>query len=149
MIKSWINVWSMCLLATDMKVMTWPQLWRAWKVIWKKIRKSEKQPKYSNWFHAADKGIIPSINTRSDKTILQTKHTQVFLRTDRYTNSPIPFLTELLNKDCLRINVKTMCNTFLYHLVTVRNWLFARKTSYRTICDLPFELKYTVCYQSS
>ena len=65
-------------------------------------RKCEKSPKYSNWFHTAEEFIPPSINTRSDKTILKTKYTPVPFRTDRYKKSPIPFLTDLLNKDCSR-----------------------------------------------
>ena len=37
-------------------------------------RKCEKSPNYSNWFHTAEEFIPPSINTRSDKTILKTKY---------------------------------------------------------------------------
>ena len=60
-------------------------------------RRAEKNAKYSNWFQPADKIVPPNINTRSDKTIIQTKYTPVPFRTDQFSKSPIPFLTELLN----------------------------------------------------
>ena len=65
-------------------------------------RKCETHPKYANWFHAAEEVLPPSMNTRSDKVSLQTKYKPVPCRTDRYKNSPIPFLTELLNMDSSR-----------------------------------------------
>jgi hypothetical protein len=60
-------------------------------------KRLEKHPKYSNWFHPAEETVPPTMSTRSDKTIT-TKYTPVPFRTDRFNDSPIPFLTELLNK---------------------------------------------------
>ena len=75
---------------------------RRFKLCLNFARKCEKHPKYSNWFHAAEEVLSPSMKTRSDKTLLQTKYKPVPFRTDRYKNSPIPFLTDLLNMDCSR-----------------------------------------------
>ena len=60
-------------------------------------KRLEKHPKYSNWFNPAEETIPPTISTRSDKTLLQTKYTPVPFRTDRFSNSPIPYLTQMLN----------------------------------------------------
>ena len=60
-------------------------------------RRAEKNPKYSNWFQPAEEIVPPNIDTRSDKTVIQTKYTPVPFRTDRFSKSPLPFLTELLN----------------------------------------------------
>ena len=60
-------------------------------------KRLENHPKYSNWFNPAEEIIPPTMSTRSDKAMLQTKYTPVPFRTDRYGNSPIPFLTEALN----------------------------------------------------
>ena len=75
---------------------------RRFKLCLNFARKCEKHPKYSNWFHAAEEVLSPSMKTRSDKTLLQTKYKPVPFRTDRYKNSPIPFLNDLLNMDCSR-----------------------------------------------
>ena len=60
-------------------------------------KKSEKHPKYKNWFDLADQIEPPTVNTRSDKTTIQTKYKPVPCRTDRYHLSPLPFMTDLLN----------------------------------------------------
>ena len=61
-------------------------------------RRSEKNIKYQNWFYPAEEVIPPTMNTRSDVEIVQTKYRPVPCRTDRYKGSPIPYLTDLLNK---------------------------------------------------
>ena len=61
-------------------------------------RRLENNVKYSNWFQPAETIIPPYIDTRSDKTLIQSKYKPVPCRTDRYSKSPIPFLTELLNE---------------------------------------------------
>ena len=61
-------------------------------------KRAEKHPKYENWFYPADEVIPPSMNTRSDPSIIQTKYRPVPCRTDRYERSPVPYLTDLLNK---------------------------------------------------
>ena len=60
-------------------------------------KRLEKHPKYLNWFNPAEEIVPPNISTRSDKTMLRTKYTPVPFRTDRFSNSPIPYLTEVLN----------------------------------------------------
>jgi hypothetical protein len=55
--------------------------------------KSVKSEKYQHWFVKEDKA--PKVNTRSDKP--QNMFKPVHTRTDRYSDSPIPFLTRLLN----------------------------------------------------
>ena len=51
-------------------------------------KRLEKNEKYSNWFHPAEDIIPPYIETRSDKTLNQTKYTPVPCGTDRYNKSP-------------------------------------------------------------
>ena len=62
----------------------------------------EKHEKYSNWFHPAEEFIPLTMNTRSDKTVHQSKYKPVPFRTDQFTKSPIPFLTEILNEHYAR-----------------------------------------------
>ena len=50
--------------------------------------KTAKHPKHTHWFEKA-----PLTNTRSKKPIYKTP----FYRLERYRNSPIPYLTRLLN----------------------------------------------------
>ena len=56
------------------------------------VKKSAKDEKYKHWFVKAD---APSVNTRSKKDPKPYK--PVHARTDRYKESPLPFLTNLLN----------------------------------------------------
>lgn len=65
-------------------------------------RRAEKNPRYSNWFQPAEEVLPPTFDTRSDKTLVQTKYKPVPFRTDRYRKSPLPFLTELLNDHYVR-----------------------------------------------
>ena len=63
----------------------------------KLAKKSEKHPKYKNWFDLPDQLEPPNVNTRSNKAIIQTKYKPVPCRTDRYHLSPLTFMTDLLN----------------------------------------------------
>ena len=54
-------------------------------------KKSYKHTKYQTWFRPND-GDAP--NTRADKTVLKPVHT----RTDKYHDSPLPYLTRILNQ---------------------------------------------------
>ena len=58
--------------------------------------KCEKNLKYKNWFALSEENNVPAPNTRSDKAL--TKYKPVPSRTDRYMDSPIPYLTNALNK---------------------------------------------------
>ena len=59
--------------------------------------KCERNLKYQDWFMVSEVSDIPLPNTRSDKSKYETKYKPVPTRTDRYRDSPIPYLTDLLN----------------------------------------------------
>jgi hypothetical protein len=59
--------------------------------------KCEKNLRYQDWFMVSEVSEKPLPNTRSDKSQLETKYKPVTTRTDRYNDSPIPYLTGLLN----------------------------------------------------
>ena len=50
-----------------------------------------------NWFVPSEVNLGPVPNTRSDKTSIATKYRPVPTKTDRYKDSPIPYMTEILN----------------------------------------------------
>ena len=54
-------------------------------------KKAYKHPKYQTWFRSKT-GNVP--NTRAEKTVLKTVDT----RTDKYRDSPLPYLTSVLNQ---------------------------------------------------
>ena len=60
-------------------------------------KKAWKNPKYQNWFTLNDEPL-PTINTRSEATRVRNVLKPIVTRTDRYMNSPLPYLTEVLNK---------------------------------------------------
>ena len=62
-------------------------------------KKSQLHPKYKNWFTFNPEMPEP-IDTRSEKVELKFK--PVKTRTDRYKNSPLPYLTKVLNESCLK-----------------------------------------------
>ena len=64
--------------------------------------KCEKNLKYRNWFAVTESNEIPVPNTRSDKANSITKYKPVPTRTDRYMDSPIPYLTNILNNHYLK-----------------------------------------------
>ena len=90
---------------------TWQWVWELWKCFnspWKgtpfrektqtmsKICKEEfKNPKFKDWFCPSNPGSAHSMNTRNCKITYKLKPVQT--RTTRFENSPIPFLTKLLN----------------------------------------------------
>ena len=59
--------------------------------------KCEKNLRYQDWFMVSEVSNAPLPNTRSDKHKSETKYKPVTTRTDRYYDSPIPYLTGLLN----------------------------------------------------
>ena len=59
--------------------------------------KCEKNQRYNNWFALSEENTTPLPNTRSDKTSNITKYKPVPTRTDRYLDSPLPYLTNVLN----------------------------------------------------
>ena len=58
-------------------------------------KKSVKSDKYKHWFVKNDKPVVPAVKTRRERIITTFK--PVKTRTDRYRDSPLPFLTMLLN----------------------------------------------------
>ena len=65
-------------------------------------RKAEINPKYQNWFEEEVATIRQVPNTRSDKNAVENKYKPVPTRTERYKNSPIPFLTDILNEHYMK-----------------------------------------------
>ena len=63
-------------------------------------KKALKNPKYKSWFSESTDDPKPKPNTRGAKTKHFTKLKPVEARTGRYANSPIPYLTGLLNDNC-------------------------------------------------
>ena len=59
-------------------------------------RKSAKHPKYKSWFHPSVKKPTYK-NTRKQNQKRDEKYHPVLFRTERYKNSPLPYLTDLLN----------------------------------------------------
>ena len=57
--------------------------------------KASKHEKFQTWF-CKNKTDEPIINTRAKSKKAKTKYKSVETRTERFKNSPIPYLTELL-----------------------------------------------------
>ena len=60
-------------------------------------RKALKNPRYAGWF-AYNSEPLPPLNTRGAENRVQTMFKPVQTRTDRYEKSPLPYLTNALNK---------------------------------------------------
>ena len=65
------------------------------KLCEKFARKAEKSPRFSNWF-TLNTRQPPTVNTRQNMKT-QTKYLPVQTRTHRFKNSPVPYLTDILN----------------------------------------------------
>ena len=59
-------------------------------------KKSPKHPKYQNWFCESTEKE-PFKKTRKKNWEIKSKYNHVQYRTDRFKNSPLSYLTELLN----------------------------------------------------
>ena len=59
--------------------------------------KAEKHEKFKNWFVTSEVNLGPVPNTRSDESSIVTKYRPVPTRTDRFKDSPIPYMIEILN----------------------------------------------------
>ena len=67
------------------------------KLCEKFAKKSQKNPKYENWFYPDD--YIPhKINTRANQNRIKRRFKPIQTRTVRFENSPLPYMTKLLNK---------------------------------------------------
>ena len=66
------------------------------KICEKFVKKSANHPKYHNWFRM-DENSVNERYTRKAKKCSKQKYHSVQYRTERYKNSPLPYLTELLN----------------------------------------------------
>ena len=58
------------------------------------IKKAANNEQFQNWFCLND-DPVPNFKTRSDKV---SDRNPVKARTERYANSPLPYLTDVLNK---------------------------------------------------
>ena len=58
-------------------------------------KRAKDHPKYQHWFSEEMENSRPVHNTRRDKNAYKTKYRVVPTRTDRFKNSPIPYLTDL------------------------------------------------------
>ena len=63
-------------------------------------KKAYRNPKYTNWFNPHP--FVNTANTRSEKHELSFK--PVDFRTNRFRDSPLPYLTEILNVDKMKKN---------------------------------------------
>ena len=70
---------------------------RRYKLCENFAKKSVKHPKYTNWF-CENNDAPPNIATRANENKVMTKFHPVQTRTKRYQDSPLPYLTEILNK---------------------------------------------------
>jgi hypothetical protein len=61
-------------------------------------KKSVKHPKFTNWF-SENTEVPPNIATRGNENKVMTKYNPVQTRTKRYRDSPLPYLTDILNND--------------------------------------------------
>ena len=59
--------------------------------------KALKNPRYQNWFEYED-NTKPNPNTRFNATKIENVFKPVDTRTDRYRDSPLPYMTEILNR---------------------------------------------------
>ena len=61
-------------------------------------KRAQKNPMFTNWFYPDD-FVPPKIQTRANQCKSKKKNFKpVETRTVRYANSPLPYLTKLLNK---------------------------------------------------
>ena len=61
-------------------------------------RKASKKSKNQEWF-CRDEKTPTSVNTRGANKKLKLQYLTVETRTKRYKKSPLPYLTDILNKD--------------------------------------------------
>ena len=74
--------------------------------------KASKNDQHKNWFCLAEQS--EPVNTRSEKPVLKYKEPKT--RTGRFANSPIPYLTKLLNEK----HAKTWSSTWWVKYVSSR-----------------------------
>ena len=66
-------------------------------------KKAYKNEKYRNWFTINDEPI-PTLNTRSAENRVRNVLKPINTRTDRYQKSPLPYLTNTLNRLMNKVN---------------------------------------------
>ena len=66
------------------------------KICEKFAKKSVKHPKFNHWFKKKD-DTVQNVKQRKAKIQKKNKYHPVQYRTERYRDSPLPYLTELLN----------------------------------------------------
>ena len=69
---------------------------RRYKLCGNFVKKAAKHPQFKNWF-CINSDPPPNFETRSDKQTVKNIYHPVKTRTDRFANSPLPYLTNILN----------------------------------------------------
>ena len=67
-------------------------------------KKAYKSDKYQNWFTINDEPF-PNLNTRSTEDRVRNVLKPIKTRTDRYQKSPLPYLTNTLNRLMNKVNM--------------------------------------------
>ena len=67
------------------------------KLVEKFAKKAAKHPQYKNWF-SENEEAPPNFSTRGSENQIIRKFKPVQTRTNRYLDSPLPYITEALNK---------------------------------------------------
>ena len=66
---------------------------RRYKLCKNFVKKAVRNEQFQNWFSLND-DPVPNFTTRSDKVTDRNMYHPVNTRTDRYANSPLPYLTD-------------------------------------------------------
>ena len=67
-------------------------------------KKAYKSDKYQNWFTINDEPF-PNLNTRNTEDRVRNVLKPIKTRTDRYQKSPLPYLTNTLNRLMNKVNM--------------------------------------------
>ena len=66
---------------------------RRYKLCKNFVKKAVRNEQFQNWFSLND-DPVPNFTTRSDKVTDRNMYHPLNTRTDRYANSPLPYLTD-------------------------------------------------------
>ena len=102
---------------------------RRYKLCQNFVKKAVKHPQFKSWF-VENSDPTPNFETRSRNTATKTKYQPVRTRTDRFQNSPLPYLTNILNT----LSGKKWLTTDMleYQYVECYLWIIAQETPCRT-----------------
>ena len=69
------------------------------------VKKAAKSHKFKSWF-SESVVVPPSVHTRGNEIKIIPKFKPVHTRTDRYRDSPLPYLTDIINELMPKMRVK-------------------------------------------